>query len=119
MIVRPVRPMPRMLFIKQINERDSKKKLVTYVIRRTRPCNLYHHVIVHIRVELERKVQLLMDWKELMGDQCMVCCKAFKDKTSLLYHIGCNHGEVNKILMGKGYKMLPCQPPQRIILIKD
>merc|ERR1712113_360117 len=52
---------------------------------------LYSHVIVHIRVELERKVKDLMDME---GLQCKMCDQSFKGKASLLNHIGCKHGKV-------------------------
>ena len=67
--------------------------------------SLYTHVIVHIRVELERTVQDLM---ELEGFQCKVCDKTFKAKCPLLAHIGCKHGKVNAVLREKGYSTLPC-----------
>ena len=60
-------------------------------------------MIVHIRVELEREAQDLME-----GFQCKVCDTTFKAKAPLLQHIGCKHGKVNDILRGKGYKVLPC-----------
>ena len=66
---------------------------------------LYSHVIVHIRVELERKVKDLMDME---GLQCKMCDQSFKGKASLLNHIGCKHGKVNDILKEKGYSVLPC-----------
>jgi len=65
--------------------------------------SLYNHVIVHIRVELERKVKDLME-----GFQCKVCDQVFKAKAPLLAHIGCKHGKVNDILKEKGYNVLPC-----------
>merc|ERR1719239_1774253 len=65
--------------------------------------SLYTHVIVHIRVELERKVKDLME-----GFQCKVCDQVFKAKAPLLAHIGCKHGKVNDILREKGYNVLPC-----------
>jgi len=65
--------------------------------------SLYTHVIVHIRVELERKVKDLME-----GFQCKVCDQVFKAKAPLLQHIGCKHGKVNDILREKGYSVLPC-----------
>ena len=64
---------------------------------------LYSHIIIHIRVELERKVQDLME-----GLQCKVCDQVFKAKAPLLAHIGCKHGKVNDILREKGYNALPC-----------
>ena len=64
---------------------------------------LYSHIIIHIRVELERKVQDLME-----GLQCKVCDQVFKAKAPLLAHIGCKHGKVNDILREKGYNVLPC-----------
>merc|ERR1719348_749243 len=66
---------------------------------------LYTHVIVHIRVELERKVKDLM---EMEGLQCKMCEQSFKGKAPLLNHIGCKHGKVNDILKEKGYSVLPC-----------
>ena len=66
---------------------------------------LYSHVIVHIRVELERKVKDLM---EMDGLQCKMCDQSFKGKAPLLNHIGCKHGKVNDILKEKGYSVLPC-----------
>jgi len=66
---------------------------------------LYSHVIVHIRVELERKVKDLMDME---GLQCKMCDQSFKGKAPLLNHIGCKHGKVNDILKEKGYSVLPC-----------
>ena len=66
---------------------------------------LYSHVIVHIRVELERKVKDLMEMESL---QCKMCDQTFKGKAPLLNHIGCKHGKVNDILKEKGYSVLPC-----------
>ena len=65
--------------------------------------SLYTHVIVHVRVELERKVKDLME-----GFKCKVCDQVFKSKAPLLAHIGCKHGKVNEILKENGYKELPC-----------
>ena len=67
--------------------------------------SLYTHVIVHIRVELERSVKDLM---ELEGFQCKVCNKTFKSKAPLLQHLGCKHGKVNYVLRERGASMLPC-----------
>ena len=69
--------------------------------------SLVTHVIVHFRVELERKVKDLMEFSELEGFQCKLCDKTFKCKTPLIAHIGYKHGKLNDILREKGYSVLP------------
>ena len=61
--------------------------------------SLYTHVIVHIRVELERRAQHLME-----GFKCKLCDRVFKAKVPLINHIGCKHGGVNEILKERGCK---------------
>merc|ERR1719180_102308 len=63
--------------------------------------SLYTHVIVHIRVELERKVKDLME-----GLQCKVCDQVFKAKAPLLAHIGCKHGKEEEKEKGCNYSLI-------------
>ena len=70
--------------------------------------SLVTHVIVHFRVELERKVKDLMEFSELEGFQCKACDKTFKCKTPLIAHIGYKHDMLNDVLREKGFSVLPC-----------
>ena len=42
------------------------------------------------------------------GLKCTICNNVFKQKHSLLLHIGCKHGKVNEVLKQKGFAALPC-----------
>ena len=53
--------------------------------------------------ELQEQYTTLMD-----GLRCTLCNNVFKQKHSLLLHIGCKHGKVNDILKQKGFAALPC-----------
>ena len=53
--------------------------------------------------ELQEQYVALMD-----GLRCTLCNNVFKQKHSLLLHIGCKHGKVNDILKQKGFAALPC-----------
>ena len=57
-------------------------------------------MIVHVRLELERRTQHLME-----GFKCKLCDQVFKAKIPLVDHIGCKHGRVNEILREKGFKI--------------
>ena len=53
--------------------------------------------------ELQEQYGSLMD-----GLKCTICHSIFKQKHSLVLHIGCKHGKINVILRKKGYGALPC-----------
>ena len=53
--------------------------------------------------ELQEQYGNLID-----GLKCTICNNVFKQKHSLLLHIGCKHGKVNDILKQKGLAALPC-----------
>ena len=40
--------------------------------------------------------------------KCNICNNTFKQKHSLLLHIGCKHGKINDILKQKNFSALPC-----------
>jgi len=64
---------------------------------------LEQHCCRHFMKELQDHYSSLMD-----GLKCNVCYSHFKQKHSLLLHIGCKHGKINDILRKKGYAALPC-----------
>ena len=53
--------------------------------------------------DLQDQYSSLMD-----GLKCNICYNSFKQKHSLLLHIGCKHGKINDILRQKNYAALPC-----------
>ena len=68
---------------------------------------LEQHCCRHFFKELQEKYADIIDGKE--GDfRCTICDSRFKQKHSLLLHIGCKHGKINDILVLKSYKALPC-----------
>jgi len=64
---------------------------------------LEQHCCRHFMKELQEQYATLMD-----GLRCTLCNNVFKQKHSLLLHIGCKHGKVNDILKQKGFAALPC-----------
>jgi len=64
---------------------------------------LEQHCCRHFMKELQEQNAALMD-----GMRCTLCNNVFKQKHSLLLHIGCKHGKVNDILKQKGFAALPC-----------
>ena len=64
---------------------------------------LEQHCCRHFMKELQEQYVALMD-----GLRCTLCNNVFKQKHSLLLHIGCKHGKVNDILKQKGFAALPC-----------
>ena len=64
---------------------------------------LEQHCCRHFMKELQEQYTTLMD-----GLRCTLCNNVFKQKHSLLLHIGCKHGKVNDILKQKGFAALPC-----------
>ena len=64
---------------------------------------LEQHCCRHFMKELQEQYASLMD-----GLRCTLCNNVFKQKHSLLLHIGCKHGKVNDILKQKGFAALPC-----------
>ena len=64
---------------------------------------LEQHCCRHFMKELQEQYDTLMD-----GLKCTLCNNVFKQKHSLLLHIGCKHGKVNDILKQKGFAALPC-----------
>ena len=64
---------------------------------------LEQHCCRHFMKELQEQYSNLID-----GLKCTICNNVFKQKHSLLLHIGCKHGKVNDILKQKGWAALPC-----------
>ena len=64
---------------------------------------LEQHCCRHFMKELQEQYGSLMD-----GLKCTICHSIFKQKHSLVLHIGCKHGKINVILRKKGYGALPC-----------
>jgi len=64
---------------------------------------LEQHCCRHFMKELQDQFGGLID-----GMKCTVCNSIFKQKGSLLLHIGCRHGKINDILRQKGFAALPC-----------
>jgi len=64
---------------------------------------LEQHCCRHFMRELQDQYSSLMD-----GLKCNICHSIFKQKHSLILHIGCKHGKINEILKKKGYGALPC-----------
>jgi len=64
---------------------------------------LEQHCCRHFMKELQDQYSSLMD-----GLKCNICHSIFKQKHSLVLHIGCKHGKINEILKKKGYGALPC-----------
>jgi len=64
---------------------------------------LEQHCCRHFQKELQDQYGSLMD-----GLRCVVCNSSFKQKASLLIHIGGKHGKINDILRQKNYAPLPC-----------
>ena len=47
-------------------------------------------------------------YKDLQDDlKCTLCASVFKQKHSLVLHIGCKHGKINEILKSKNFPVLP------------
>jgi len=64
---------------------------------------LEQHCCRHFMKDLQDQYSSLMD-----GLKCNICYNSFKQKHSLLLHIGCKHGKINDILRQKNYAALPC-----------
>eukprot|EP00092_Neocalanus_flemingeri_P037533 GFUD01040868.1.p1 GENE.GFUD01040868.1~~GFUD01040868.1.p1 ORF type:complete len:645 (-),score=162.92 GFUD01040868.1:46-1980(-) len=64
---------------------------------------LEQHCCRHFMKELQDQYSSLMD-----GLKCNICYNSFKQKHSLLLHIGCKHGKINDILRQKKFAALPC-----------
>ena len=64
---------------------------------------LEQHCCRHFMKELQDQFGGLID-----GMKCTICNSIFKQKGSLLLHIGCRHGKINDILKQKGFAALPC-----------
>jgi len=64
---------------------------------------LEQHCCRHFMKDLQDQYSSLMD-----GLKCNICYSSFKQKHSLLLHIGCKHGKINEILRKKNYAALPC-----------
>ena len=64
---------------------------------------------VGVRTESAMTHHLQEQYASLMdGLKCTICNNVFKQKHSLLLHIGCKHGKVNEVLKQKGFAALPC-----------
>ena len=63
---------------------------------------LEQHICRHFMKELTEQFSGIME-----DMKCGLCNLAFKQKHSLLLHIGCKHGKINEILKQKGYVVLP------------
>ena len=63
---------------------------------------LEQHCCRHFMKELAEQFSGIME-----NMKCGLCNSVFKQKHSLLLHIGCKHGKINDILRQKGYVVLP------------
>ena len=63
---------------------------------------LEQHCCRHFMKELAEQFSGIME-----NMKCGLCNSGFKQKHSLLLHIGCKHGKINDILKQKGYIVLP------------
>jgi len=63
---------------------------------------LEQHCCRHFMKELAEQFSAITE-----DMKCGMCNSAFKQKHSLLLHIGCKHGKINEILKQKGYVVLP------------
>ena len=63
---------------------------------------LEQHCCRHFMKELAEQFSGIME-----NMKCGLCNSTFKQKHSLLLHIGCKHGKINDILRQKGYVVLP------------
>ena len=63
---------------------------------------LEQHCCRHFMKELAEQFSGIME-----NMKCGLCSATFKQKHSLLLHIGCKHGKINDILRQKGYVVLP------------
>jgi len=64
---------------------------------------LEQHCCRHFMKELTEQFSGLME----DGLRCGLCSTVFKQRQSLLLHLGCKHGKVNDVLKQKGYAVLP------------
>ena len=64
--------------------------------------SLEQHLSRHFMKEIQDKFSNLMD-----DLKCCLCHSVFKQKHSLVMHIGCKHGKINEILKEKNLKVLP------------
>ena len=46
-------------------------------------------------------------YENILSDYYYYCSTVFKQRQSLLLHLGCKHGKVNDVLKQKGYAVLP------------
>ena len=63
---------------------------------------LEQHLCRHFMKEISETYQELQD-----DLRCTLCASVFKQKHSLVLHIGCKHGKINEILKSKGFPVLP------------
>ena len=63
---------------------------------------LEQHCCRHFMKELAEQFSDIME-----NMKCGLCNSVFKQRHSLLLHIGCKHGKINDILRQKGYVVLP------------
>ena len=64
--------------------------------------SLEQHLSRHFMKEIQDKFAHLMD-----DLKCALCHSIFKQKHSLVMHIGCKHGKINEILKEKNFQVLP------------
>jgi len=68
------------------------------------PLAMELHTIAHFKEDVEAKVSGYMT-----GDnKCKICGDSFKTKNWLITHLGSKHGYINKVLLDKGFGVLPC-----------
>ena len=63
---------------------------------------LEQHLCRHFMKEIQD------GYKELQDDlRCTLCSSVFKQKHSLVLHIGCKHGKINEVLKSRNLPVLP------------
>ena len=63
------------------------------------------HICAHFKEDLEVKVSCHMNEDK----KCKICGDSFKTKNGLITHLGSKHGGINKVLVDKGFAVLPCR----------
>jgi len=63
------------------------------------------HMCAHFKEDLMAKVSCYMT----EDNKCKMCGDSFKTKSGLVSHLGSKHGGINKVLVDKGFSVLPCR----------